>query len=310
MSRKFDKEYNRMLSRYFSIEPSQLQGTRNTTFFFYRRYLYQLIYSRFEFENFPEMWDIDYFRDVLYQDGNIGVCDTVYGVLALQCGHTGINVYSKPTQLIFSNVVLGNFNRRIGKDCELIYFEYMNQGYASMNDIVTRYAVILSQCDGSLNSTLMNSRIASVFTSPKKGVLNSLKAMYDKVTAGEPAVFMLRTNENDSATLPYFNNVKNTYIGNDILDTKLRILNEFCTVIGIRNSNTQKKERLITDEANANNEMTYSLLQLWVDNLNRCFDNVREIFPEIRTRVYIKEIEVTDDELVSTFKNGRSNETA
>lgn len=44
------------------------------------------------------------------------------------------------------------------------------------------------------------------------------------------------------------------YMANDILDTQARILNQAYTLIGVDNSFSSKKERLITAEVNGNNE--------------------------------------------------------
>lgn len=279
---KSNKEFNRMISDYYSINPKNVQGTRNLSYVYYRRKLYQLIYSRFIFENFPENWDIDYFRDVLFQEGLLSICKTDLGVLCLRGGYHGINVYEKPTNMIITNPVLGSIERTIGIDCEPVYFEYMNNKFNSVESIVKRYALLLAQIDCSLNVSLMNSRIAHFFTASDKNTLKSMQLAYDKVSNGEPSIFMLKQSDyGDIESKPYFNNVKNAYIGNDILLTKQTIMNEFCTEIGLNNANTDKRERLNTEEVNANNEQTYTLVNMWIDTINSCFDKAREIFPEI-----------------------------
>ena len=52
----------------------------------------------------------------------------------------------------------------------------------------------------------------------------------------------------------------------------------FSTAIGIPNANTDKKERLITDEVNANNEETESLCELWLEQLKKTCDKTNEMF--------------------------------
>lgn len=300
MSNKNDVQYNRMIAEYFSINPNEVDGVGNFSFWYYRRKLYEMVFSRFVFDNFPEQWDLDYFRDVLFQEGHISVCATPVGVLALRAGYYGINVYEKPTHMNISNPVLGSFNRRIGVNCEPVYFEYMNKGYTSMEQMIRRYAVLLAQLDGSLNVSLMNSRVAMAFTSTDKNVIKTMQKMYDDVTKGKPAVFALLDGDNDVKSQPYFNNVKQTYIGNDLLITKQTLINEFCTEIGLNNANTQKRERLVSDEVNANNEQTYTLIEMWIDNMNECFKRCQKLFPVITVRVRLRktEVENTDKEEV------------
>lgn len=279
-----DKSFNRLMNDFYSIEPKSVQGTRNLSYQHYRRKLYQLIYSRFDFQNVPENWDIDYIRDVLFQEGVMSICKTDLGVLCLRGGYYGINVYEKPTNMTIANPILGTLERTIGVDCEPLYFEYMNTSYMSMESIVKRYALLLAQIDCTLNVSLMNSRVSHFFTAKDKNTLKSMQQAYDKVSNGEPSIFMIRDGDyGDIESKPYFNNVKNTYIGNDIIITKQSIINEFCTEIGLNNANTDKRERLNTDEVNANNEQIYTLLEMWVDTINSCFERASAIFPEIGT---------------------------
>ena len=62
------------------------------------------------------------------------------------------------------------------------------------------------------------------------------------------------------------------------MDVKRSIMNEFLTEIGINNANTSKRERLISDEANANNEEIQTIVELWLDNLKKCCDKVNKMF--------------------------------
>ena len=43
----------------------------------------------------------------------------------------------------------------------------------------------------------------------------------------------------------------------------------FCTEIGIPNANTDKKERLITDEVNANNVETSTRCEMWLEEIRK-----------------------------------------
>ena len=59
-----------------------------------------------------------------------------------------------------------------------------------------------------------------------------------------------------------------------------KIEEEFNTRIGIPNANTDKRERLITDEVNANNVETSILAAGWLDHIKRGADMVREMYGE------------------------------
>ena len=144
--------------------------------------------------------------------------------------------------------------------------------------LINRYAVLLANIDCSLNVSLYNSRLAHVFEAETDAQLKSLQKMYDDVSRGNPAVFLKKGmknigKDNDSA---YFLNVKNTYIGNDLLLTKRSIMNEFLTEIGINNANTDKRERLNSDEVNANNSEVRCTIVRYIDSLNECAKRINE----------------------------------
>lgn len=277
---KNDVGYQNLVSNYFSVNPKNVEGLNNTSYFYYRNQLYLKIFSLFTFENLPDTWDIDYLRDNLFRNG-IMACVEKDGVnYCLTCGYSGINVYNKPTKVMISNTVLGTFERTIHNDCELLYINYLNGHFLSCERIVNRYALLLAQCDGSLNVNLINSRVAHVFIGESDAQIKSYKKMYDEISNGKPCTFIKNSKNGtplDNSKLDVLN-VKNTYVANDILLTKRTIMNEFLTEIGINNANTNKRERLVTDEVNANDEETNALLMLWKDTMSQCFERINKMF--------------------------------
>jgi hypothetical protein len=179
---------------------------------------------------------------------------------------------------MIANPVLGNFNRTIGKDGELIYFNRVDGMYIGLEPLVKRYALLLSQCDGSVNATLMNSRVRHVFEGTNDAEVQTYKKMYDEVSQGKPAVFLKKGKTDLKESNFNFLNVKNTYIGNDIMLTKRTIMNEFLTEIGINNRNTDKRERLTTDEVAVNDSETAANVILWLDTMRRQLDKVNKLF--------------------------------
>ena len=91
-----------------------------------------------------------------------------------------------------------------------------------------------------------------------------------------------------------FNNVKQNFVADDILVTQRKIINMFLTEIGITTANTEKKERLVTDEANAANVECYMNVQHWLDCLNEGFRQVNDMFPEIDVTVSLNATRVAE----------------
>ena len=268
--------FNELLKRYNAGHPQNVEGLNNTSYFYYFNKLKKMVFSIFEFENIPEEWNMPYFKEHLFLDGVICVTDTKAGVLPLMCGTKGVNWFNQPTDFIVHNVVLGNIEGKIGADGEIIFLSQSGNMFYSVIPLITRYATLLAEVDGSLQSTLINSRVAHIFYANSTAQLKTYQKMYDKITRGEPAVFIRKTSEDGQEAL--FNNVKSSYIGTELLDTKRTIMNEFLTEIGVNNANTDKRERLNADEVNANNQELDCNIYEWHYNLKNCIDNVNRMY--------------------------------
>jgi hypothetical protein len=72
--------------------------------------------------------------------------------------------------------------------------------------------------------------------------------------------------------------VKETYVANDLQLLKQSIIDEFLTEIGLNNANTSKRERLIVDEVNANNNEIKANVQHWLDNINDGLSRANSLF--------------------------------
>lgn len=269
-------DFNKYI-KYMTREPKSVEGLNNTSYFYYYDKLMKMIYTIFKFDNVPPYWNMPYFKEKLFNRGVLAVVDTSAGVLPLECSYDGINVWGMPVYFNINNVVLGNLRGKIGEDGELIYFSVVENTYKSMVQLVDRYASLLANIDGSLNTTLINSRIAQVFEASSNAQLKAMEKVYDQISNGKPAVFV-RKNSEEPFEHAIFNNVKNTYIGNDLIITKQSIFNEFKSEIGINNSNTQKKERLITSEVENNKEELNSNIFEWYYNLSDCISKVNAMF--------------------------------
>ena len=261
------------LREYFSINPKKVDPN-STTYFYYMDMLFRKAMSIYKFENVPETWDYDYFVSILLSQGYICVTDTALGVIPLRCGVSGINVYNHPTTCIIANPVLGNLERTIDEDCTLIK---MNYNYApAVMPIINRYATLLSECDSSISVNLMNSKVAFIALCSSKQVAQSMKAMYDEISSGKPAVFVKGDQINGDNIL--YNHVKENFIAGDVQILKRKLMSEFLTEIGVNNANTDKRERLTDNEVEANNGEIQLNAGYWLDNIKEGIDKTNKMF--------------------------------
>lgn len=265
--------YSDLVNDFFAVKPSDVDGVANLSAMYYREFLLKKVFAILEFENVPDDWDVDYMLTHLFLDGLFIITDTPAGILPLAAGLTGINVFNHPTRAVIANPVLGNFERIIGETCAVVKLQY---NYTGIDKMLRRYSCLLAMCDSSIAVNLMNSKVAFIGLAEDKKQSDDMKLMYDKLSSGEPAIFVKHDQISENSF--FFNHVKENYVANDIQELKRAIVNEFLTEIGINNNNFEKKERLITDEVNANNMETNFNVQHWIDNIKEGIDVANRLY--------------------------------
>lgn len=270
-----DVAYQDLIARYLNVKPRDVIGPDVISTQYYRRELLRKIYAIFTFEGIPKNWEYDYLLEHIFIDGMVGVSDTDVGVVPLQCGFSGkVNIYNRMTDLIFANPVLGSFTREIGKDC---MYMHINPDFGGCMDMVDKYAVMLGMCDASININLLNSRVAFIGEAANQSQAKVLLKLYTDISQSKPCV-VYRNEGYEKGMNWFWNNVKQSYVANDIMDTKRRIMSEFLTEVGLKVSNTEKRERLVSDEANSQEEEKNSAIFIWKKNLEDDIAIINKMF--------------------------------
>lgn len=272
-------EYDYINTYNANFSPSTVHVKNTALQCFFRRYLLQTATSVFNWK-LPKTWNRDYFLYVLYCWGFIGVVNTnKFGVICQAGTLTGYDVYYQPTNLIITNPLLsGSITPRIGTECTVFKLQ---PDWGSISDLVNFYSDLMALCAESAGINLLNSHLATVFPAKDKGQAESYKKLYDKVAGGEPCVAIDKTlfKEDGSVSWDVFQqNLKENYITSDLLSDLVKIRNMFCTEIGIPSTNSEKRERLITDEVNKNNIETKSRCELWLESLQESAEKTNAMF--------------------------------
>lgn len=206
-----------------------------------------------------------------------------------ECSRYGeLDTYHRPTEVRVENVAVFCDRHILRQSVKnKLLREFMQKKYATLFyfdemclpiwGFIERFAVQLAEIDGGIDVNLFNSKAAAVFEVEGQKESETAKYIYDQISTGKPAVFA-RKNPSGQAILPYYNNVRNTFIADELSIEKTRIWNDFNTTIGYPNANTEKRERLLTDEVNSNNIQTKGLREVWRANLNYCADIYNSLF--------------------------------
>lgn len=265
--------YQDALQEYLAMKPADVDGVLNASSFYWRHWCLKKIFGRFEFTGFPDEWDMDYFLTTLFLEGHIAITDTSMGVLPLSCGLSGVNVFSHPTTAVIANPILGSFEKEIDTGCALVKLQW---DYAGCGWMLTRYATLLSMCDSGIAVNLMNSKVAAIFMAESKAQAQTMKKMYDEISKGKPAVFVREgTLTKDNV---YSMHVKENFVADQIQQTKGEIVDEFLTEIGYKNANSDKRERLISSEVNANNEEVRGSVEHWLETIREGLEKANKLY--------------------------------
>lgn len=272
---------------------------KSSSFFYYESMLLRKAISIYELTGLPDNWDKDYILTKIMRNGFICITDTEAGVLPLECGISGVNVFNHPTTVNVANPVIGSFERTIDKDCALVKLQY---NYRGINDILAHYATQLSDCDSSIAVNLMNSKVTFIGLVGSKQQAQSMKLMYDQITEGKPAVFVRGDQINADNIL--YNHVKENFVAGDIQMLKRKIMSEFLTEIGVNNANTDKRERLTDDEVQANDAEIQLNSSYWLDELREGFDRANKMY-NLNINIKVKDVYNTESEDIKIFNSGR-----
>lgn len=254
------------------IRPSSIH-TKNTGLYnYYFERLFTKALAVLEWDGIPETWSMEYFQYVLFGYGFMAILKTPeYGVIPQNCTLSDTHtIFYQPKRVIVTNPVLKeSLELEVGRDCELLR---LGPDYRGITDIVSFYADMLAVASETAAVNLLNSRASFVFFAQNKATAETYKKLYDTLASGDPFAVIDKNllNEDGSHNWDWMQqNVGQNYIVTDVLNDLKTIEDRYNTQIGIPNANTQKRERLITSEVESNDSDTESLIDVWLDTLNR-----------------------------------------
>lgn len=273
--------------------PSSVKYHNNYTFMFWERALFQRAVSVLKF-TLPDDWTggvKDFFDWCLFRFGKVAIFNSAkFGMTFQPCNLSGYNWYYQPTSCIISNPIQ-SYELEIGKDVEILK---LTPDYQGVFDIIDYFAEKLSLLDNAINMSLINSKFGIMVGAKSKGAAQGLQKMFDKINKGEPAVIYdkaLMDNRKDTA--PLFERVdlpnpKENYLTHDQLQDMQTILGDFDAEVGIPTVPYQKKERMVTSEAESRVTDATSRSVVWYDTLKTSIKRIKVLYPDIKLDVEMR----------------------
>ena len=242
---------------------------------------YQMLaLNRYKWENLPNGIESRYIEQMLYDNGECAMFDHPdLGLCVLRSSsRENLNIYGEPTKLSLSGF---NEHRTVMMD-ECIRIMNNDLGLPTLPNIAY-YARRMAEIDDIIMQNLRQQRVPYLFATDESNSF-SMKSLYDRMYQGEPAIFvdkdMLKGQPENVMVIPTIA----PYLVDKLQIQKQEMERELLTFLGINNT-LEKKERLLVDETNSNNQfikMTsdigFKQRQLACEKMNEMFGlNVRVV---------------------------------
>lgn len=272
--------YQELNQMYTSVSPSTVHCKNTAITNYFQRLLFNRVLNVFKITG-PDMWDMDYFRTVLFGVGYINILNTdEFGVIPQYTSLAGYNVFMRPSDTLTANALFAKtYRRKIGVDCTLIK---LLPDYKGIMDIVSYYADMMGLAAELVGTNLVNSKLSYVIFADNKAMAETGKEIYDRVAGGEPAVFttkkMIDPQSGQTCWQPFVQDLRANFIAPDTFDCIRSLLNNFDGEIGIPNANVDKKAQIGAAEIASNDVETYTLAWGMFDSIREGIQKAQKMF--------------------------------
>lgn len=229
--------------------------------------------SVFEWVNLPPSMNAQWLEYCLYYNGMCALLkDEKFGFINTNCSSNGkINIYGLPSSLncysfeyqsirkLYTgiNPRLTDPQKRIkeNQECILVQNNWDRMPTSGSMELFA-YRLYEAQRTADINIVAQKTPVAIIIDEKQRLMMENL---YNQYNGNQPFIF----GDSKQLTEDKLRSIKTDapFVADKIMDYKKEIWNEALTFLGINNIMVDKKERLITDEANSNNELINLNLQ-------------------------------------------------
>ena len=248
---------------------------------FYFKWLLSKVMDVIVLKNVPRSIDIDYLKQNLLLNGEICITDfngKLYACIGSRGGEP--NEYYRPKQFVIANPILGSKIVNIGKDGVVIYNTCADKNpywFGGLWQLIKQTATLLADNIVSINCAQINTRVEAVYTADSEAQAAAGEIALKKLYNGHPYQvvrqnILEKIGVNPIATAATSNKIK------ELVELHQYIIAQFFQAIGIKANAINKKERMITDEINSQDDyLGISLLDI-LESWKQGFDEVNEMY--------------------------------
>ena len=272
----YDYDFINVVENLYKPQTVKVRNTQVYRYFFH--YYLEEIFNLFEFRGFPEDWDINYFKAVLYCTGKVAVvyADPYKWIPQFCHFGPGRNVYGFPTSIMISNPYFHPADQKteydISKDNALIRINPLCIGIA---DIAAFYAYKKACIAPVVENSALISRNGWILAATGKAEAATMQQAVQSILSGD---IVATIREKDFATAsheisftPFETDAEKHYLVTEALQDMRTVDDMFHNALGMGTINRNKKERTITTEQQTETDACRGNVELWKDCLNEGF---------------------------------------
>ena len=248
----------------------------NMTFSYYYYKLMLIARALFEWESLPNNMDERWIEKYLFTSGKcIFFNDPTMGYMVAGLAQQGsINCYGDPTTVypVAENYVYNGPKLINGENCYVIR---NNDLMLPEFPIVRHYAFKLCNIDRAIDVNIENQKSPIIVRCSDKQKL-SLKNAINQRRDNEPVIWT--TDQANLADMIEVLQTQTPPVFKDLQTQKHMILNEVFTDFGINNANMDKRERMVANEVEANNEQVKASEDVLLKAREEACKNINRIF--------------------------------
>ncbi len=274
----------------------------NATYTQYFNRLMELSISMFEWKNIPDTIDIRYLELTLFYNGTaVFFKDEVMGDLCLEVMLGGnFDVYRIPKRRRAYSA--NGYQNELDENNSVIIYNNLLHTNSVLD--VEMFANRLYNLDRIIDVNI-NAQKTPVLIKCAENQRLTMENLYMQYDGNQPFIF--GDKELDTRGLTVLK-TDAPYIADKVYELKTQYWNEALTYLGISNINTQKKERMITDEVSRNQGGTVASRYSRLESRRQAVRKINEMFGLNIEVNYREDYQLVDNDGVNSEEGGDGDE--
>lgn len=244
----------------------------------YRRIISEMCVNRFNWQGLPDTVDKRYLeQNLLFDALCVFYYDDEYArYMALRATGLGeLNMYNNPTEFtVYGNLM---YSKKLSaRQCVPIWSNYMR---VPDLDIIDVYSERLTTIARTFEIDMLHARHPFVFA-VNNNEYKTFNNIFEQIVDGQPAIFGtdMLTHDNMAQKIAAFNTGISPETLRYVSEALTRTWNECMTMLGIMNVNSEKRERMVVEEASGSSGQVLAMRAVSLNARRQAAEEINRMY--------------------------------